>query len=83
MEPPQDMWYSRDWKEFVWYCRKKREPPERYDDCSTADMIRGHICKSGNHFITNVKKENVQEYINEGNVMVNPGILDLTLSVGQ
>ena len=48
-----------------------------YDGCMTADMIWGHVCKSGIHFITDVKKKNVQEDIDEGNVMVNPGILDL------
>ena len=78
------MWYSQDWKEFVWYCRKQLQPPARYDDCLTADMIRGHVCKSGSNILTHVEKENIQEFINEGNVLVNPGISDLKpLSVGQ
>ena len=70
----EDLWYSRDWKEYVWYCRRKREPPARYDGlwkAGTADVIRGHICKNDAHVITNIKKQEVQDQMNENNLMRN------------
>ena len=71
----KDLWYGRDWKEFVWYSRKKLEPPTKYDEYwkpGGADLIRGHICKSDSHVITNIKKQDVQGRMSENNVMVNP-----------
>jgi hypothetical protein len=45
----QDLWYSKDWKEYVWYCRKKRGPPEKFNSywqAGGAELIKGHICST-------------------------------------
>ncbi|KAL9604064.1 MAG: hypothetical protein Q9179_001987 [Wetmoreana sp. 5 TL-2023] len=71
----KELWYSRDWKEFTWYCRKRLEPPSKYEDYwkpGRADLVKGHICKSDTHVITNIKKQDVQERMEENNVMINP-----------
>ena len=71
----KDLWFSPDWKQFIWHCRKKREPPAKYDDFwkrGKADLIRGHISKSTSHLITNIAKQDVQDRMGENNVMHNP-----------
>jgi hypothetical protein len=39
----EQLWYSRDWKEYVWHCKKELEPPARFDKYVQADVIQGHI----------------------------------------
>ena len=45
----QDIWYSPNWKELVWYRRKSRPPPEKFPhfwDYNHTDIVRGHVCKA-------------------------------------
>jgi hypothetical protein len=68
----QDLWYSKDWKEYVWYCRKKVEPPEKFNSywqAGGADLIKGHIYTGVHSSITRIKKEEVQTKITEDNVL--------------
>jgi hypothetical protein len=69
----QDLWYSRDWKEYFWYCRKKIRPPEKFNSywqAGGADLIKGHICTGVHSSITRIKKEEVQTRITEDNVLL-------------
>jgi hypothetical protein len=69
----QDLWYSRDWKEYVWYCRKKMRPPEKFNSYWQAggvDLIKGHVCTGVHSSITRIKKEEVQTKITEDNVLL-------------
>ncbi|CAF9939841.1 MAG: hypothetical protein HETSPECPRED_001910 [Heterodermia speciosa] len=71
----RELWFSRDWKEFIWYCRKLYQPPSKYDQFRKpggADLIQGHICKSHSHTITKIKKDDIQDRMDANNVMVNP-----------
>jgi hypothetical protein len=68
----QDLWYSKDWKEYVWHCRKKIRPPEKFNSYWQAggvDMIKAHICTGVHSSITRIKKEEVQTKITEDNVL--------------
>ncbi|KAI4252010.1 MAG: hypothetical protein L6R42_008152 [Xanthoria sp. 1 TBL-2021] len=68
----KDLWYSNEWKEFVWHCRKGLQPPPRYDDfwkTNGAELIKGHVCQNSSRIITNIKKEDVQTAISEANVL--------------
>jgi hypothetical protein len=68
----QDLWYSKDWKEYVWYCRKKWRPPEKFNSywqAGGADLIKGHICTGVHSLITRIKKEEVQTKVTEDNVL--------------
>lgn len=68
----KQLWYSHDWKEFVWYCRKMMTPPSRYDSfwkAGEADIIEGHICSSLSTQVTRLKREEVQTNLTEANVM--------------
>ncbi|KAI4182658.1 MAG: hypothetical protein L6R41_005842 [Letrouitia leprolyta] len=71
----KNLWYGHEWKEFVWYSRKKLEPPAKYSGYwrpEGADVIVGHVCKSDSHVITKIKKADVQAKMTEGNLMTNP-----------
>lgn len=60
------LWYSADWKEYVWLCRKKAlQLPNKFDELSNAQVIEGHICCKLPQMIARIKPENVQTTINE------------------
>ena len=73
----QNLWYSRDWKEYVWYCKKKNVPPPKYDSYwkpGGADLIKGHICTGVSSSVTRIKEEELQEKMTEENlVMISSG----------
>jgi hypothetical protein len=69
----QDLWYSKDWKEYVWYCRKKIRPPEKFNSywqAGEVELIKGHICSTFHSSITRIKKDEVQTKITEDNVLL-------------
>lgn len=71
----KELWFGCNWKEFVWYCRKGADPPSRYRDfCQpNVDLVKGHVFKnSSSVIVTRIKRENVQDSINESNLVVNP-----------
>lgn len=60
------LWYSADWKEYVWLCRRKAlQLPSKFDELSNAQVIEGHICRKLPQIIARIKPENVQTTINE------------------
>lgn len=68
----QDLWFSNDWKEYVWYCKKKMTPPAKYDSywqVGGADIIKGHICTGVQASVTRFKKEEIQSKMTEENVL--------------
>ena len=70
-----ELWYGHDWKEFVWYCRKKQFPPAKYEQyCNpgSIDIIKGHVCLLKDRYITTVPNNQFQTFINEGCVMNMP-----------
>ena len=61
-----DLWFSDDWKEYVWHCRSGQEPPAKYDDYwkpGKADIVQGPICTGKSKEITRIKKEDIQTHI--------------------
>jgi hypothetical protein len=70
----QDLWYSRDWKEYVWYCRKKIDPPEKFNaywQAGGTDLIKGHICTGVSASITRIKREEVQKITKDNVLLIN------------
>jgi hypothetical protein len=71
----QQLWYSPDWKEYIWYCRKGTsvgDPPAKFDKlwkAGQAQLIEGHICIRAPSTIPRIKKEELQEKISEDDVM--------------
>lgn len=68
----QDLWYSKNWKEYVWYCRKEMKPPAKYKSywySGGADLIKGHICTGVQDLVTRIKKKEVQTEVSEENVL--------------
>ena len=59
------LWYSADWKEYVWLCRKRGYFPSKFDELSNAQVIKGHICRKLPQLEFRIKKENIQTAINE------------------
>lgn len=71
----EQLWYSPDWKEYVWYCRKSGSAgtlPAKFDKlwkAGRAQLIEGHICARAPAVIPRIKKEEVQEKILEDDAM--------------
>ena len=68
----QDLWYSQNWKEYVWYCKKRMRPPPKYDlywKAGGADLIKGHICTGFSASVTRIKKDEVQTKMSEENLL--------------
>ncbi|OAF59463.1 hypothetical protein VC83_03974 [Pseudogymnoascus destructans] len=74
--PTTELWYSPDWKEFVWYCRRKQSPPEKFNhldpETRSVGLIKGHICTKIAQQVARIRKENVQMTINDDFVLRNP-----------
>lgn len=68
----QDLWYSKNWKEYVWYSKNKTRPPAKYDSYwndKGAELIKGHICTGVQDSVTRIKKEEVQTKMSEENIL--------------
>ena len=71
----ETLWYSSDWKEYIWYCRKEGSaghPPAKFDHLwkgSQAQFVEGHICMRAPAVIPRIKKEEVQEMISKDDVL--------------
>ncbi|OBT80416.1 hypothetical protein VF21_00868 [Pseudogymnoascus sp. 05NY08] len=74
--PTAELWYSPDWKKFVWYCRRKRRPPEKFDylgpENRAIGLIKGHISTKMAQQVAHIRKEDVQSTINDDFVLRNP-----------
>ena len=68
----EELWYSRNWKEYIWTCRKGRWPDPKFDALwrsGRADIVKGHICSSMSKQIARIRQEDVQTHISEDNVL--------------
>jgi len=67
----EDLWFSRDWKEYIWYCKKKISLPPKFAKYGEeTDVMKGHICSAHNNKVLRIKKENVQTEIVDDFAMV-------------
>jgi hypothetical protein len=69
----RQLWFSIDWKFYVWHCKKRSRPPPKFDtfwQYGGADLIKGHICTGHETTITRIKKEDVQTKMSEDNVLM-------------
>jgi hypothetical protein len=67
-----DLYYSQDWKEYIWHCKKLVKPPARFDFLwkqGETDLIKGNICTGVSAKIARIKKEEAQTEISKDNVM--------------
>ncbi len=72
--PTQELWFSANWKEYVWWCRKKLEPPPKFNDHERSALIKGHICRRMSPMITKIKIQEVQTTMNEDNLLFIDGL---------
>ncbi|OBT92187.1 hypothetical protein VE01_10029 [Pseudogymnoascus verrucosus] len=74
--PTAELWYSPDWKEFVWYCRREKTPPEKFSRLDPENraigLIEGHISTNIAQQVAHIKKEDVQSMINDDSALRNP-----------
>ncbi|OBT61336.1 hypothetical protein VE03_09537 [Pseudogymnoascus sp. 23342-1-I1] len=74
--PTTELWYSPDWKELVWYSRRKQQPPEKFNDLDPENrvigLIKGHISTKIAQQAGRIKEEDVQSTINDGFVLSGP-----------
>lgn len=63
------IWYSSDWKELVWNCRREIDPPSRFDNFRDVDLIKGHICSCVSRIIQRISPTDVQTRITRDHVM--------------
>ncbi|KAH7408883.1 hypothetical protein BKA64DRAFT_595504 [Cadophora sp. MPI-SDFR-AT-0126] len=73
----KDLWYSPDWKTYVWYCRKgtsEGNPPAKFDvfwKPGQAQLIEGHICGRSPNIIPKIPKQDVQQRMSESDLLYN------------
>lgn len=68
----EDLWYSNNWKEYIWNSRRQATPPQKFDHLwkpGQADIVRGPICSTLSTQIVRISRENIQDRITEDNVM--------------
>lgn len=68
----EELWYSPDWKEYIWTCRKLRRPNQKFDRLwkdGQADVVKGHICSILSGRITSIHRENVHTQIRDEHTM--------------
>ncbi|OBT57614.1 hypothetical protein VE04_03651 [Pseudogymnoascus sp. 24MN13] len=75
--PTAELWYSPDWKEFVWYCRREKTPPEKFSRLDPENraiglikgLIKGHISTKIAQQVAHIRKEDVQSMINDDSAL--------------
>ncbi|KAK7557763.1 hypothetical protein JOL62DRAFT_159712 [Phyllosticta paracitricarpa] len=73
----EELWYSHDWKAYVWHCKKQHKAskmPERYHKFwmpgpNRTDLMIGHVCKGFSRPVSRIDKDNVQTEMSENNLM--------------
>lgn len=69
----KELWYSPDWKQFVWSCRNgdSVSSPAKFDSYHPpqTQFIEGHICGRNPAIILKIKKEDVQQEMSENNLL--------------
>ncbi|PVH79433.1 hypothetical protein DL98DRAFT_460983 [Cadophora sp. DSE1049] len=73
----KELWYSPDWKTYVWYCRKgtsEGDPPTKFDSfwkLGQAQLIEGNICGRSPNIIPKIPKQDVQQRMSESDLLYN------------
>ncbi|KAJ6169066.1 hypothetical protein N7497_001909 [Penicillium chrysogenum] len=68
----ENLWYSPNWKEYIWTCRRQATPHPKFDHLwrpGQADIVRGPICSTLSTQLVRIRRENIQSHITEDNVM--------------
>jgi hypothetical protein len=65
----QYLFYSADWKEYVWRCKKEEDIPDKFNSMLEADVIEGHICTGVSTSIAGYKSHEVQTKINDSHCL--------------
>ncbi|KAF1961511.1 hypothetical protein CC80DRAFT_437357 [Byssothecium circinans] len=66
----EELYYSPDWKEFVWTCPKGRiTAPKKFAKYTEAQLLKGHICKNVSSVVMRATAENLQQKLTEDNLM--------------
>lgn len=74
----EEQWYSPDWKEYVWMCRKMRAIPQELIYLAQADIIKGHVCGINSTEIARIRRGDVQAQITEQDVLNLPSGKEVT-----
>jgi hypothetical protein len=74
----EELWFSRDWKEYIWYCKKGLKvgyPPAKFNKYwkppGAADLVKGHITGRHPSVYPRIDTADVQTKINENDVLMN------------
>ncbi|GAD92740.1 hypothetical protein NECHADRAFT_94396 [Paecilomyces variotii No. 5] len=64
-----ELWYSRDWRRYVWLCRQgKRVIDKEYEYLFKPDkvgVVKGHICTGVSEAIMEIREEDVESKMTE------------------
>lgn len=63
------LYYSLDWKEFIWLCRRKANVPLKFGYLEEAELIKGHVCGNLSVKVNRIPQHDVQTTMNEDNVL--------------
>ncbi|KAK7517933.1 hypothetical protein IWZ03DRAFT_377486 [Phyllosticta citriasiana] len=74
----EELWYSYDWKAYVWHCKKRHKAdamPERYHKFwmpgpKRTDLMIGHVCKGVSCTVARIAEDKVQTEMTEDNVIM-------------
>lgn len=65
-----DMWYSANWKEFVWICKRQQLLPSKFYYILDKELVKGYICTGMSSAIARIAAENVQAHITRDRVLL-------------
>ncbi|KAJ9370928.1 hypothetical protein DTO282E5_4457 [Paecilomyces variotii] len=63
------IWYSPEWKEYIWTCRKSVPPHREFNRILRADLVISHICSRLSGQIMRIPWQDVKMSITEDDVM--------------
>ncbi|KAJ9195531.1 hypothetical protein DTO021D3_5083 [Paecilomyces variotii] len=69
---PAELWYSADWKRYIWFCRNAEVPDNRFDYLwkpDQVDVVKGHICTGISKNIRRIREQDIETEITEDNVL--------------
>lgn len=69
---PVELWYSADWKRYIWFCRNAEVPDNRFDYLwkpDQVDVVKGHICTGISNNIRGIREQDIETEITEDNVL--------------
>lgn len=65
-----DLCYSPNFKEFVWYCRRKTDDlPQKFEQLANSRVVLGHISAANSTKYLRMKPQNVQQRFPEDQLM--------------